>query len=565
MSNSKPSPEVRNARGQPPQAAKLQKSKKQNKSKKNQKKPSSSSTQMAPRQAMSDSTRAKGIQMEAVQATISVPSSGIVTRVGDPYCDVPTATASPFMLFDVSTEGMVPDQLLGASDRSFKLVTTRDPLRSMVYTLFNPNHLNFVAQHLFQTDQTALEFSNVYRFYTGGGFSLSTIYPDLQLLKDTLPGATDRVHCYGPEGVYFPVTQKGNQLKWFWFDGIDLPNDGTGINSTFLQGAISVVDWTLTNQVLVRLYAWDNGVAILQPGTITWTVTALVTQNISITKPGYYAYDVEVSAVDGPPGTRNEISFGMASIYQYPPLNADGLVYSVINRATLPLPGYYTNRYSIQALRVMGVSSLTSNTSAEFYRGGNAFAVQLPSSNDFQNVVLEPNPMTTYSRVPSQWSGDAKNGVYTWMRPTAITDFQFQTPATFDEGGAVQQFFSPMESLGSYVVSYINATDSSSALNLHAKVVVAFSVEYRSTNNWIPTSMPDMDFVVFNQGLEALRMVPQFSENPVHWKKVWDAITKGTLSVLKHTALAAPALVSLFAPGSGVAMAGANLARAIVS
>lgn len=287
--------------------------------------------------------------------------------------------------------------------------------------------------------------------------------------------------------------------RYFWFDvgsyfnyEITISWSGGGVTTAYV-----ILDmWT--NSGHTDDFVHSTTTIATNPQTISGT--------LNITRSGYYRARVVVT------GTAGLLTINADSITWQPGEALSVWGHRAVNQ-------YNANVSAIQSYRMLAVSALYTNTSAKFDKQGLIAGLQLPlrdhwteyiSNNMFNAILLKKGVV----KLP------AETGMYGYIKPADISDFEFQN-YTFAKDGVLYDSFWPLRAKTSEIciASNIAMFDARSA-----EYTFDFHMEYQTEDMFRSTKLPPHDEESFRQALDHVRDLVQFCENPLHMKKIWSSI-----------------------------------------
>jgi len=188
-------------------------------------------------------------------------------------------------------------------------------------------------------------------------------------------------------------------------------------------------------------------------------------------------------------------------------------------------PGYALNRSSVQMGRVLAASACISNGSALLDLQGYVCGAQIPGNNDWDNFLT----YKSVSALPGSTELPAKTGIFGFLKPSAQIDFEFVQEIEADTNGNITASYWNLNRQNDFLVFVSNINDTSGR-TLRARV--SFGIEFSTEDTWRTTIPPTPSTHLQEMALLELRDIPQFQENPLHIKDIWDKIVTGTKTVL---------------------------------
>jgi len=165
------------------------------------------------------------------------------------------------------------------------------------------------------------------------------------------------------------------------------------------------------------------------------------------------------------------------------------------------------------SIRVLAQSIMCTNTAAPIYRGGQISAYQSPGNTAWTNYVDIPDAVSSANK---SYTIDIVNGLYAWLRPTQPTDFDYMRDIDMLSKTLVDSYF-PLRPRSAYIVIRGVVSDPD---NFSGIWTLCSAVEYETANTWIDVDPPECNSGVYLAALDALKDIPQFSENAFHIAKL---------------------------------------------
>lgn len=442
-------------------------------------------------------------------ASLMLPTVFPARRLASQFTSAPTAVASPFAVeqSDWSTPPANPLSSLLVQGQTIYGVS-RNPLSAYFQYYPNPNAQSYTYGALF--------YSNV--GMGGGPISQQNIYiRDNALeayLQPTVFAAAGNASFFPHGDYYYPV-------------------DACDRKGIFLSGTALfpvVVSSTLTTGNLVgdpRLISWVwNGdgwnrlTAVAYSGTAPGSSASML-----VTAAGYYSFSVACAANAQAAVTLNFNGTGSIIGFQ-------------------PLPGIDPLLNSIEAIRVPSVALMVTPHPSTLYEGGQISGIQLPAGVDPMGAILGRDPFTEWSGSANARTMQLKKGMYAFMKPTDMRDFDLACPARIVEE-ELFNCYNPIYPPGGWLVMATSAGAVSGSYPAGVAHVTRFyGTEFRTTNIWFQQMSPQLTPHDWDAALELVRVAEQFHENPLHFKDIVNFIGRAGKSALRM----APTLLKLLGP-----------------
>jgi len=231
-------------------------------------------------------------------------------------------------------------------------------------------------------------------------------------------------------------------------------------------------------------------------------------------------------------------------------------VYTVI----MPLPDIDSHMQQCQAVRINSGSLMLTNRAPVVNRNGVVTGVQFASGVDILQLFEQYESAKVLSQIGAVTMAN-DNGMFGFLRPTGTDDFSYIPIASLDFGTptVVQptKLTSPFTA-SRYLFMEWQSDDVGEELHVfpgnNVLVTAYFDVELRTTDQWASVGPSDVSSADFMAAVDALKYVPQFYENPTHFKQIMQKI----MGALKSAApILIPALIKvleLYHPAAAAAL-----------
>jgi len=175
---------------------------------------------------------------------------------------------------------------------------------------------------------------------------------------------------------------------------------------------------------------------------------------------------------------------------------------------------------------VPAISLLISNMSQELYKNGEVAACQFSSDDNIGSVMdsictsQNKDWFGLVSSQPGSFTGLAESGVYGYMRPYKEM-FDYQQLFKHNSAGQMVSCSSPVKNREwiCIVTTTQRILDSGYSANKF-KVQLGMTVSYTTRNQWPMARLPDYCLDDLVRAVEALQLMPQFYDNPVHVREI---------------------------------------------
>lgn len=364
-----------------------------------------------------------------------------------------------------------------------------------------PNASSFVIQRKHPLlasityDANPLNVDYTYRgAYLDGDGDLSTSVdlPATQTQQPIVFYAALSVTTNAPHGeILFPGRCSDRpDLRFIWLDGFSAVSTIRLYGTTLLAAATFTL-YTFKNSKVVEVFTTTQA-----PGVLNYS--------FAVPYSGYYAISYAQSA-----GAINS-------------LEIDFIATETSYWKHEVIPAYDTLLPVFRAWMCTAASTLVSNTSAELARGGTMFAAQLERSTDWRDYV-RPGVL---AQVQGSVSLPARNGCYGFFRP-GDKDFTYAQDIQYDPQDKPDSLTWPLNDRSDgtpYVVFEIQATDDPASRSFQVSQI--WHLQFLTTSVAWPVVSGTTEVNVVIRAAEALAKMSQFSENPLHIKKMWGWVKK---------------------------------------
>jgi len=270
--------------------------------------------------------------------------------------------------------------------------------------------------------------------------------------------------------------------------------------------------------------------------TPTILSTSPVTLSVTTTEAGYYCVSYKLGQL----GNRQQQS--QTSIFTSTP--ATPLTFSGVSFGKndgpvwchLAAPDYAPNDGVEHTCRVHSVSLMYTNQAAELYREGKITMVQLPAGDNWYSYALEPGVLEgTLDSVTLE----AKNGMYGYLKPTQPKDFDMYSYVKVNADQTVIDTHYPLDEDSGFLAMSISIAN---PLGRKGQFTHVMSYEFKTTNTHRESRKADINPEFFTEAITKVRDMPQFAENPLHFRKLmesaWSAVKRAAGMIEQYGPLA---------------------------
>jgi len=406
-----------------------------------------------------------------VMRSIMAPGVDNSIRFNSPYTLGPTALAQ---LHETTTVGSAPSTVwyLDTKDSAFVSVF-RDPVRHQV--VYDPNPSNRTIHYDVMFDLgTSTGQEIVSKTYTGPCGPLPIAYAQ-----------PDSLNVYAAHGPKLGVGISNGNKTYLWSQA----------NYTWLWNG-TAADGTQ----VIRVFKWTPRGEVCIGDFIKSTFSGAGAAGLHV--DGYIRF--EIYAKNATSGDLVMNNIGAQSI-------APELQFSCTTGVFChkSLPDYPSKCDAAEKVRMLSVGVLLTNTTAEQTRGGKICSKQISGEEPWYEYALRG--YDSLARTANADLRDAINGVYGWLKPTTISDFEMTDLVDLNTSGTLMKFAFDLDSVRSYLAVYAVM-----ATTFTAQITASANIEFESDDQWFQRGRSKIQTVVFEEALQACAGLPQFDENPTH-------------------------------------------------
>lgn len=398
-------------------------------------------------------------------------------------------------------------------DRSIFLAVSRNPLQGYMRS--------------WHGDQTTYNF-------VFGGKSLSNVLAfDVKesLTMNLSPVLLEQANgkATGPFGHIFYCVDVGGR-KGIWHEPVDPWSNYPEV--TFTMGGTSGFPGTQH----VQVWYLNEGEWQFEQGLI-WSSPQIV---YTPTKRGYHAYTYVADPFAG--GTANVT---IAATYYTPKWGVG--IYPAPS-----LPGFSGN---LDEIRVLGASGMISQTANVLNKGGKVVGIQL--NNRGPDSMFSAGALEMFSNLAELNNAvemPLETGMYGFHRPIKVMDM---VEYFVNTNGITHDVHNPYENSWVWMFAQSPTEDGATFL-----LTTAFSLEYATSTKFLTTDIPRSVPNDWAQAVSALSVIPQFHENPLHFRDILNGLKKGFQFIAGTRGLVSAIVTGLTQnPGLGLKLEG--MARAL--
>jgi hypothetical protein len=342
-------------------------------------------------------------------------------------------------------------------------------------------------------------------------------------------------------GDYAPCGVVGDR-RVFWADGSDvLDTAGTRNSPTptnFAQGWVATLRMKAGStigpnkyaiQIVQHLSETESTIVHQQQGVVTIDVVETVVPLTPVAIPFSGYFSVALIFDDGADSdnpitvTQGSLLTNIVSGYQHVSLSAEQQMMGLLDK-----------------VRVNGASILVSNVVSEITKGGTVYQCQPPGDRPwyywFDAEAI--SDLNTDLRSILPWS----KGAYAFVKPQGNAPLQLRTaysrPGLLVEANATAHSvpqFKPFEQYGTVVVLCVPSTiptDAPQYPTSQATVTVCRAIEFTTRGQFFNIDTSRIPTHVYDEFVDAARLLPQFYENPLHIAMIGALIARVATQVM---------------------------------
>jgi len=438
-----------------------------------------------------------GSESEELAMSMIVPGIVKAVRLPSEYSSEETATANPHTVENASY-GQGGGVYAMLQTGSFLKAQYRHPLRATV--TYDENSAQSTSQYNFQFNNG--QGQPVQAFVLASNLGAKEHIDPMYLTAATL---------YQPHGpTLYPGEVKDSDGKFIYCaDGETVTiNTSQAIGDVPLAG----IDWGYD-------YYGPAGLAQdVQLGSqaATGAPQDFVLKDPGVGSGGYYSFWLMTTGSYEPPTINSCITSGTCSQFCHK-----------------PLPGFVQNVGSTDAVRIIGSSTLYSNTSSPLNRAGQIAIAQVSSEakNWLDYVVNNASIIPQISKIPGSDTRPLDNGQFGFFKPVEEKDLEFKSDfELFADTVLITDTYYPIDSPGKMLIqaAYCPVPEGCAAM-----LTDDYSIEYLTRNSWIGIRSAEYSVEVFKYAMMILKCVEQFHENPTHASAIWNEIKSSAPKILK--------------------------------
>jgi hypothetical protein len=274
-------------------------------------------------------------------------------------------------------------------------------------------------------------------------------------------------------------------------------------------------------------------------------------QVIPLAQTGYYAVELTQASDSGSSDAHVTLTYETA---------AGGLF------GISALPGIWDEFTNIKGIRVMAAAVQLTPSVSELANGGSVVGRQCTTASDWYGSMDGGSPFTNLNSENNSVKMKFNNGIYGFMLPRDVKDYDYQVPFIYASGG-INGLYNPPPRGWLCIAAQAPPANGIGILPYSGAIATLsflYGVEVQTDSYWRSTHLPTFSSEDFDMAMKALETVDQFHENPTHIRDMLKALKNGLGTALR----AAPTLLGaarMFFPGLAVPAAALTAAQAIGS
>ena len=371
-----------------------------------------------------------------------------------------------------------------------------------------------VVRAIVRHDRKAAEPNPVYEFEFGFGYERYAFTTDLQRATPVNLPISGMVPYAGAQvyGDWMPSgTHDGRRVIWLDASFNLSPFTGTNIKM-YLHVANDAENFEDRLRLTVyrehqqgrnvdysQVFTYENDAS--QPYNFFLTIT--------LTSSAYYSFELEMVGNSGDTETAQITSLSM--FYES----------NLISYARhIPTAGVNNKRETLFAARTLGASLLLSNTDPVVKRGGTVTLAQTSTLTPWYRFWSNDELLDTVNvQAKDVLSWD--NGAYVYVKPQGSDPYQLKQMFTCndcsnDKDHRPMPMFTPFGDSGQVIVR-INPPNSGEENGISSlRLVTASALEFTTNDQFFNVIVSSLDATAHDEFIAALRLMPQFYDNPIH-------------------------------------------------
>jgi len=419
-------------------------------------------------------------EVNGIQRAFMLPRESMPRRFGDYLATKETALTKLF------TEDPINWSTAMGSQDHYHVFAFRHPVRALVFRDDNEASVNFQYSAIFD--------------YNNSQQNHFTFTDDMLVTAEPMnPIALKAATTYQPHGLYL-YPGEFEEENFIWAD--------TGDIITLAFPAI-----VSGKSITAYIYKFQ-GNEVEFVADVTQNSVGLTTLTYTFIDNMYFSIRILHVGL-----TNTQVDFD---------LTGAGPVYCqrTINTLFEQLPALDTGR-------ILSVSLHVQNTANELDRNGEVAGYQVPKNLEWQSFIQDYRKTSSASQAKTF---EAPKGIYGFLRPTTITEFEYLNFVDTDpEYGYVSRTSFPLVTNSEYLTVAITAGVGASTSNTGRKftIKVCHTFEFMSESQWFDKQEPPNNQKTVEEALVTMRAIPNWHENPSHIKDLMDAIFRTGRQVVR--------------------------------
>lgn len=225
----------------------------------------------------------------------------------------------------------------------------------------------------------------------------------------------------------------------------------------------------------------------------------------------------------------------------------------------IAVPNAQTHPTYLSNVRLLSSSMLLSNVASTLNKEGTIYGAVISDGTPFYTHTT-PSDLTAKA---DHFAGRATQGLYTWLRPGGVGTFSYRKAMTVDPTtGAITDTTFSLDDGSSYQVAVVFTIGTSSTTypGLDFLTAFAFSLEFKTDDQWVEVDFPTLTAEAATCSLEVALRAKSFSENPLHLADIRAFASRAGRFLRQHSVTIGNALSTMFpAYGTPIRMLGRYL------
>jgi len=253
---------------------------------------------------------------------------------------------------------------------------------------------------------------------------------------------------------------------------------------------------------------------------------------------GFYRMEIQVS----PAAQAEDILAGSVQSWVQTSSGPDLLGINMIQ-------GYFDNVTNIKTQRSTFSALMYTNSAPEVNRSGQVACRQIEKDTDILQF-LEGDVFTkVVNEEDSSGSQENALGLYKFYKRTSESDDEMRNYAQINDSVGLQYFYAPLPWEYSYIVTVVVTPQVNVSVTTAqaGKWYTWDCLEYTTPNKWVPTGLPTITKLEYDQALAIVNKLPDYYTNAFHLSDIWNKIKQVSRDVVQGTIKYAPKVASVIA------------------